>query len=241
MIVWGKRSDGTRVSIHQAMRGVAEHLKCECGAELVARKGDENTHHFAHASGGAKGCHEAQSGALCQLAAAALAGDVALRLPLLQGRQLSTPIKSVQPQAFDDCSGICVTSGKGDVSRALAVVLTIKRRQPLPPSESFKEAGISAMAIDLASHRNSADDEIAEAIRVKANRCWLYNVRNPEAVNEPALARFLAGKSERFEWQRPRGIGAAKSRAAAIVHDEDWKNLPAAELRRKLFGSKYDR
>ncbi|MAF57634.1 MAG: hypothetical protein CMK03_06875, partial [Ponticaulis sp.] len=48
-IVWGLREGGTRVSIDDAKRGGAEHLKCECGADLVARKGETNTHHFAHA------------------------------------------------------------------------------------------------------------------------------------------------------------------------------------------------
>ncbi|QNE06833.1 hypothetical protein [Croceicoccus marinus] len=48
-IVWGRREDGTRVSIEDAKRGGAEHLKCECGADLLAPKGETNTHHLAHA------------------------------------------------------------------------------------------------------------------------------------------------------------------------------------------------
>ena len=51
MIVWGIRADGTRLFIDAARRGAAEHLKCECGAELIARIGDVRAHHFAHASG----------------------------------------------------------------------------------------------------------------------------------------------------------------------------------------------
>ncbi|WP_157668250.1 hypothetical protein [Croceicoccus marinus] len=48
-IVWGRGKMAPECPSKDAKRGGAEHLKCECGADLVAPKGETNTHHLAHA------------------------------------------------------------------------------------------------------------------------------------------------------------------------------------------------
>ena len=240
-IVWGLREDGTRVSIEDAERGGAEHLKCECGADLVARKGDTNTHHFAHASGGARACRQAQLAAMCSFAVGALSGRAELRLPDVNGRTRSMGFDTVTGEVFGELAGVRAAVSKFETRREVAIVFMLKHRQPLPDVAEFKASGLSVIAINLAPHRNLTDEQIATAIRSGASRHWLYNAKFPKTTTDQC-AKEGAGRAE----LRPRIKKAStdlsgSSRTKSIITDEDWKLLGPEELRRRLFGDKYER
>lgn len=238
MIVWGRRAEGTRVSILEAKRGACEHLKCECGAELVARKGEVNAYHFAHASGGARSCRQAQLAALSAFSCEVLTAAKGLLLPVLRGQQLRVPLIEAKPVMFDGCGGVVIASAGGEGRREMAVLLAVKRGQALPDRKAFLSQRRSAIVIDLAPFRNGFDDEIAEAIVHIAGRRWIYNDRFPRAVEE----------QERFEQrvravaaQARQGSGRGRSGRAPLVSEVEWHSLSPAELRRRLFGNKYER
>ena len=243
-IVWGRREDGTRVSIEDAKRGGAEHLKCECGADLVARKGETNTHHFAHASGGAQACRQAQLAAMCSFALAALAGKADVRLPDVNGRSRSMGFDTVTAEVFGELAGVRAAASKIEIRREVAIVFMLKHRQPLSDVAEFEASGLSVIAINLAPHRNLTDEQIAMAIRSGASRHWLYNAKLPETAIGPS-AKEGAGRAE----PRARINNINKSRidlsgasdTKSIITDDEWKSLGPEELRKRLFGAKYER
>jgi hypothetical protein len=238
MIVWGRRADGTRVSIKDAMRGGSERLKCECGADLVARKGEIYAHHFAHASGGGRVCRHAQTSALCSFASGVLSASEGLVLPVLRGRHRTIEIEEISERAFGECAGLVIASAKGVKRREMAVLLALKRRQSLPSMEDFAVRSLSAIAIDLFPYRNQPDDIIAQAIIRGAKRRWINNDRYPEAVAEQDRGHCPSASGTPSARRLPSNI---RSGYVPLISEEEWKTLSPVELRRRLFGNKYDR
>lgn len=260
MIVWGIRADGTRLFIDAARRGAAEHLKCECGAELIARKGDVRAHHFAHASGAARSCKEAHVNALSKFAADAFRRFRKVRIPSIPGKPQTTTFTEARPEVFDAYGGVRIARGTGSVRRELCILFKVKRGRAPPLKEIFAKSGVSAMVVDLSQFRNLPDEGIAKAMAFDAQRSWLYNTRHPEAETSHAKAAITRANSSRRthkrEWasvssaKLPRieqSATAERSRAQtdsnqtpnASPSQEDWDTMPVAELRRKLFGSEY--
>ncbi|MCT2401836.1 hypothetical protein [Novosphingobium mangrovi (ex Huang et al. 2023)] len=261
MIVWGIKPDGTRLFIDEARRGRADHLRCECGADLIARKGDVRAHHFAHASGAAQCCKEAHLHALSKFAADALKRLSKVRIPRIPGKPEITGLADAIPEVFGDFGGVRIVRGSGDVRRELCILLAIKRAKCPPGKERFEQAGISAMVVDLSQFRNSPDGRIADAIAFAADRSWLYNSRNPESK---AISHTDPGgppKSSRRTRGHSRGspptlhvpdvesLAAAAGDQAASSMDQtrpgssdnqvDWSSLSPAELKKRLFGDRF--
>ena len=185
MIVWGIKPDGTRLFIDRARRGAADHLTCECGAELIARKGDVRAHHFAHASGAAQSCKDAHLNALSKFAADALARFRKVRIPPIPGKREITTFAQVVPEVFDDFGGVRIAQGTGDNRRELCILFKIKRGRVLSLKERFAKSGVSAMVVDLTQFRNLPDERIADGVAFAADRAWLHNTRHPEAETSP--------------------------------------------------------
>jgi hypothetical protein len=257
MIVWGIRADGTRLFIVAARRGAAEHLKCECGAELIARKGDVRAHHFAHASGAARSCKEAHVNALSKFAADALKRFRKVRIPQIRGKARTTTFAEARPEVFDAYGGVRIARGTGDDRRELCVLFKVKRGKTPPLKEKFAKSGVSAMVVDLSQFRNLPDERIATAMAFEAERSWLHNTRHPEAETSQAKDAITRAKSSRRtlkrEWGSPsptelprieKSVTAERSQAQADTNRaelsrEEWDSLSPTELRRRLFGSEY--
>ena len=261
MIVWGIRPDGTRLFIDAARRGAAEHLKCECGAELIARKGDVRAHHFAHASGAARSCKDAHVNALSKFAADALKRFRRVRIPQIRGKVQTTPFAEARPEVFDAYGGVRIARCAGDDRRELCILFKVKRGKAPPLKEKFAESGVSAMVVDLSQFRNLPDERIATAMAFEAERSWLHNARHPEAETSRAGDAITRANSSRRTRKRVWGspspaqlpriemsATAERSRAeadsnrtepSARMSQNEWDTLSLAELRSKLFGNEY--
>ena len=257
MIVWGIRADGTRLFIDAARRGAAEHLTCECGAELIARKGDVRAHHFAHASRAARSCKEAHLNALSKFAADALKRFRKVRIPQIRGKPQTTTFAEARPEVFDAYGGVRIARGTGDDRRELCILFKVKRGKTPALKEKFAKSGVSAMVVDLSQFRNLPDERIATAIAFEAERSWLHNTRHPEAETSQAKDAITRANSSRRtrkrEWCSPspaelpqieKRATAERSQAQADpnraeLSREEWDTLSPAELRRRLFGSEY--
>lgn len=261
MIVWGIKPDGTRLFIDGARRGAADHLKCECGAELVARKGDVRSHHFAHASGAARSCKEAHLNALSKFAADALKRFRQVKLPQIAGRPQTTTFVEASPEVFGAYGGVRIARGTDDHRRELCILFKVKRGKAPALKEKFATSGVSAMVVDLSPFRDLPDKRIAKAMAFQAERSWLHNTRHPEADTSQAKDTLTQAKSSRRTHKREGGspspaqlprmdktVTADQSRAEAgsnrtepkvSISREEWDTLSPAELRRRLFGSEY--
>jgi hypothetical protein len=207
---------------------------------LVAKKGSAKAHHFAHSSDGAAACQKAHQLALCHFAAKALDGGVSLQVPARNGAMKEATVETVTVQEFGDFVGVQITAAGKPSGRELAIVFSIRDTQGAPSDQIFKALGISALLIDLTDYRNMADEQIVSAIRSRARRSWIFNARFPDLANHVGdmneRSRIPSAFAEAWE-TRP---GGPMQRPGHITAEE-WRTLPPEELRRRLFGSKYER
>jgi hypothetical protein len=220
MIVWGRNSKGERISISQAARGANDQLRCECGANLVARKGEINAHHFAHASDGSGDCRKAHFGALCELASRALSREPGLLLPRIGHGPRCIRLETFKIQAFGEFTGLCAGTTTDSGTHSLAIIVNLKRSEQRPPLAMFKSLDISAILIDLAPYRNCEDQTLEEALRSTADRSWIYNRKklNIENIHGETNSKL---PNKLYRNQRSR---------------EYYENLTMDELILKLFG-----
>ncbi len=170
-IMVGKTATGELVSIYDVLRGGRCNLLCDCGAPLVAKKGDERAHHFAHEAGSTSECAVARDSALGRFAIQALSNGL-LRLPTTVHR---TKELVVVADRFDICNGAVRLSVRFK-EILLFVYLATKARQ----CRSIRQQHLSpdiwpTVLIDLTKCRHLSDDEIRKAISFTAPRYWTYN------------------------------------------------------------------
>jgi len=159
-----------------------------------------------------------------------------LLLPILRGRHRNIEVSDVEERHFGECAGILVTTTEGSKQRELAVIFTLRKHAVLPSAKELAAIPLSAIQIDLLPLRNMPDTAIAKAIVSEARRYWLYNEKYPNAVREQRVD-LQQGDPYRI---RPVGKVPA-TRPRSLISEVEWKTLSPAELRRRLFGNKYDR
>ena len=184
--------DGRAIHISEAERGALCDCLCPgCGEKLIARKGDELGHHFAHASGG-----ECKNGFDASLYYAVKRGIEELgwmQLPAcVRNRAIidgGSGLHVLTPEAKVKISRVDITKKAGVVTglvaycgekplriRILTAYTTAKRS-----IANVKAAGLPVIEIDL-----SREDEInGEKIRAMLvsppdNLYWVYNQRAEE-------------------------------------------------------------
>lgn len=234
MIAWGEKANGALVHIDDAAPGMADGLKCACGAPLVARKGSVRTNHFAHKAGTVKACEQAQLNALCKFARRTLLEVGELTLPPIRGKRLTTAVSEIREEIFGRCAGVWVTTVKGQKRSEIAVLFIVKRGQKSASEAQFVALQKSAMVIDLTAFRNCRDPEIASAIATAQDSDWVYNARHPNLRERSETKSISRQKLHPARAQ----VSAPPSRPKpqSAITEEEWKTLHYTELRRRVFG-----
>lgn len=193
-IVWGFDSAGNRVGIEEAERGGTQGLICSCGVKLVAKKGEELAHHFAHASGYAKHCEEATKAAAETFIKATLSNAGTLLLPnAIRGCTNKVTILSVEDGSFFEFPIHLVSIPKG---AKLRVVSRLKMKSSKRIAEQSRTQGISTFAIDLFMYRNQPDHTVARAIVAFAPRKWLFLPSGQQSENHIASSNMRSARGE---------------------------------------------
>jgi hypothetical protein len=190
-IVWGLASDGARVWIGDAAPGASGGLNCECGTPLVAKRGAQRAHHFAHIAGSNPACADATNVAAANFIAQALSGST-FRLPILKSRFTYVRFEGV---AIDHLpSWICLSGFRvaDGAQRNAKLLFKMRAKQSVPEMGTLLRGGHSAMLIDLSPYRHHSDDAVRAAILRLADRRWIHNDRYPNAVAEEAAWRKTA-------------------------------------------------
>lgn len=246
-IVWGRSSDGSRVHIDDAHSGAVDMIRCDCGEFLIAKKGDQLAHHFAHAYGSRKKCGEAHIYAVANFAAEAMVQGKT-RLPILDNEFRYVVFSQVCPEIYRQNILVrCQLLGKKN--RSVSVFVQMTPRQTIPDTGEAEARGESAFVIDLSKFRNATDELLRAAILRLADRTWIYNQVRPDAVREETLWR--KGIPSRIRMQLPSRLAPSpqtsdsrkykSSLLKSLISETEWNTLPPSELRRRLFGDKYER
>jgi hypothetical protein len=183
--------DDILVHISQVERGLACGCVCpQCNKPLVARKGSEVAHHFAHRAG--PECANATETALHLAAKGILADRREIRLPPVEIRFDSSPfVMSLWPErtfALGDVRAECRT---GDIIPDILaycdttpLMIEIRVTHPVDEAKLKKiwELRISTIEIDLSSAlRTFSLDDLCDAIlKQTANKRWLFNAESEE-------------------------------------------------------------
>jgi ribosomal protein L19 len=201
-LAYGERADGTIAHISEVASGLACGCICPgCKTRLVARKGAEKVHHFAHH--GTLPCQHARESALHKLAKEVLDERRELLVPAVgaqrDGNSLVTHKERVH--RFDGAvlehrldtiiPDVIVRKGK----HRLLVEIFVTHRCDLEKIRRIEALGISCLEIDLRQlPRDAAREQIEQALVSSANRWWIYNSKLEEAAQQ--LDAQIAAKQE---------------------------------------------
>jgi hypothetical protein len=189
-IVWGLADDGSRVRIDKAERGGSQNLRCECGALLVAKKGDIRTHHFAHKAGDVRHCDTASLAAKANFIADAMLDNGHIDLPITAGRLGQAEVLAIANDIVEGCPVHFVDAQKG---RKLLILVRLRRQGTALLQDWCRRHETSGVVIDLTAYRNSADDDIKTALTRHALRQWIYRSEAKDMTASRAFLRRLYG------------------------------------------------
>jgi hypothetical protein len=224
-LVYGVKRNGKMAHISEVNSGLACECVCPaCGDTLVAKKGDELTHHFAHDAGAS--CHNAPETALHRLAKeiveearklwlpAAIAADGDISRVVHRAREISFTrtiresrhLQSVVPDLFAELDG-----------HLLLIEIYVTHRCDAAKIAELREKGIATVEIDLSKMaRTASREEVKQAVLVDAERQWVYH---PKIDAEVAAMRDAAEKRR----QAAREKFDAEIDAALADYRRAWK------------------
>lgn len=226
-IMVGKSETGALVSIESIPHGGRCNLRCECGAPLVAKKGDERAHHFAHEAGSTSECAVARDAALGRFSMRVLSSGN-LRLPETVHR---TKQPDVAAEGFDVCNGTVRICVRYKEARFYVYMVTKAKHGRSIRQRHLSPDFYPAFLIDLTKFRDLSDNEISEAICFSAPRHWTYNRSQRDLdlalfTAMPTPSRDPLGKEAR----QPYVPGSNARRSAASFEKAVAESLYLAEI-----------
>ncbi len=183
--------DDILVHISRVERGLACGCVCpECNKPLVARKGSEVVHHFAHRAG--PECANAAETALHRAAKDILADRREIGLPPVEIRFDSSPfVMPLWPERILTLDDVRLECRTGDIIPDILaycgttpLMIEIQVTHPVDEAKlkKIRELGISTIEIDLSSvPRSFSPDDLCHAIVEQTdNKRWLFNAKSEE-------------------------------------------------------------
>lgn len=222
-LVWAIGPAGRMVSVDDVDRGRACGCFCPapgCAAPVLARKGERNRWHFAHADGLI--CDAAPESALHRLAKEIVAcGPLRLPAYLAAGRVLipegEWEVDSAEVEAPMGRLRIDALARVRGALAPLAVEIRVAHAVGRTKAEAFRWFGMSALEVDLSkTPRDSARAQVEDAVRSSAPRSWIHNRRGED------LRRRMAEEDEKEAGRRSLTMGEEalrRSEAAALGAD----------------------
>lgn len=216
-IPFGKTLSGAPISVDAVERGLACECFCfSCGARLVARKGEQLQHHFAHYAE-PESCVGARETSIHKFAKHVICDAQLLRLPdnLILG-----DMRDAQQELWLD--GI-----RPDVlaqfDELVAIEIYVAHRVPHDKISEFVRRQMAALEIDLSGYRNSdkTEAEWRDLVLRTAPRFWLF----PPTVIRAEIERQAKEQADRDQRERDR----IEFLQAARRRDAEWEQLVAAE------------
>lgn len=226
---WGVGVDGRMRHISAVASGLACECTCPgCGQRLVAKKGQEQAHHFAHR--GDVSCRRAYESMLHRLAKQFIQDEGRFCLPPVEASlgsrtvvergatefrpdrvEVEVRLEGIQP----DVVAYKTTGGE---ERRLLIEIAVTHFCDEIKRETIRSRQLPAIEIDLSGvSRDAAPDEVRNEILDRAPRRWLFNRHG-----ESALRRLVAEerrKEEAARVRRERAEAAERERVAAAARE----------------------
>ncbi len=186
-LTYGKNQEGRLVHIETVPSGLACNCVCpECGAQLIARKGEKRQNHFAHANGA--DCSGARMTALHMLAQQIIQEEKKIRTPwfkdyyedpskliYFESVLLEQRFKTAESNRRPDCVGIIK---KGDIEYKVWIEIKVKHAIDEEKKKDIVGLGAICMEIDISALLNNkyTEDSVRKALfDVYDNKEWINN------------------------------------------------------------------
>lgn len=207
-LTYGKDSNGRLVHVNDVPSGLACDCTCpECGAQLIARKGKRNQHHFAHANGA--DCEGARMTALHMLAQQIVQEEKKIRKPwfkdycedkskeiYFESVLLERRFKTAEINRRPDCVGIIK---KGDKQYEVWIEIKVKHAIDEEKKKDIIELGAICMEIDISALLNNkyTEDSVRKALfDVYDNKEW---INYPQLFRKNAIVKQKKEEEERIK------------------------------------------
>lgn len=241
-LTYGKDSNGRLVHVDDVLSGLACDCTCPgCGASLIARKGEKNQHHFAHANGAE--CSGARMTALHMLAQQIIQEEKKIRTPwfkdyyedpskliYFESVLLEQQLKTAESNRRPDCVGIIK---KGDIEYKVWIEIKVKHAIDEEKKKDIIELGAICMEIDISALLNNkyTEDSVRKALfDVYDNKEW---INYPQLFRENEIAKQKQEQQEKEEEQR-RLNELARERAKIEEIIRPWLKFGAKEDANKI-------
>lgn len=253
---YGESPDGRMVSINDVVSGLGCGVVCpQCRARLVAKKGQERRHHFAHEAEeggdgkeGSASCAGAAETMLHKMAKQIIADARGIWLPALVARHGGRAVVVSEPRWFTfdrmeveawrdgirpDIVGHC-----GDRELAIEVLVT---HACGPEKIAFiEQRQLSAIEINLATFRDFLHaGNIEQTVLRGAPRAWLFNAKLAPVLAEMKVETARLAKVAE-EAERRRAVWAQENQRRAAEAQRcarEERDLKEAERLRLLAAS----
>lgn len=190
-LVYGVNEAGIVVPISEVPKGLACKCRCPaCGKPLVAKKGKELTHHFAHDA--LQSCHGAPETALHRLAKQIVEQHLKLLLPevkavygersrvLYEEMEVSFDRAVVEARHLTEVIPDLYVEREG---RMLLVEMFVTHACDDAKLAELRAKGIATLEIDLSRiARDAGPVEVEHAVLFEASRRWVYHPKIDAAV-----------------------------------------------------------
>lgn len=243
--------NGEPVDIHQVEKGLACGCTCpECHSPLIARKGEQKVHHFAHQAGAV--CQNAYETAIHIMAKKILMEEKHLQLP---GLHISAKENDKQGLKHMEIEQVCeprwirfdevkeeVTLGdiRADIvgyvnQRPLIIEIRVTHASGQNKKRYIRNQAWSAIEINLADLGYMSDRKVLEEHLLEStnNKYWLSHPRVPRI--KQALKRKLKTIIEKENTAYELEIERARREQEKIAQKQarHYRQIPAAPLRPK--------
>lgn len=187
-LLYAVTKNGETVHISEVQRGGACGCVCPaCGDELIARKGSEVKHHFAHTSNDR--CENGFTASVCLAFKRAIDRQGFLCLPAyMKNRSVvegGSGVHVIIPESKIQVSGTAATKRAGAVTGLMTyfkakpliiTVLTSYSTKKAHDPEKIKAIGIPVIEIDLSREKDINDSLICDVLLGKTDLVyWIYN------------------------------------------------------------------
>lgn len=241
-LTYGKDSNGRLVHVDDVLSGLACDCTCPgCGASLIARKGEKNQHHFAHANGA--DCSGARMTALHMLAQQIIQEETKIRTPwfkdyyedpskfiYFESVLLEQRFKTAESNRRPDCVGIIK---KGDIEYKVWIEIKVKHAIDEEKKKDIIGLGAICMEIDISVLLNNkyTEDSVRKALfDVYDNKEW---INYPQLFRENEIAKQKQEQQEKEEEQRKLNeLARERAKLEEIIHP--WLKFGAKEDANKI-------
>ena len=183
-LLYGMHNDKL-MSIDEVERGLKCNCTCpHCGDLLIARKGNDRQHHFAHSSN--KNCKYGYETSLHLLAKEIISKSLSIFLPNIEIKHNKNHVEIIKKGQTINIDSVIVEYSLDDIKPDLLITsnnqqyiveIYVTHKVDEQKYQKIKQLNIPTIEINLSKYRHNIKEEVLQDILLNENKqkYWIYN------------------------------------------------------------------